>query len=237
MLLEYKGWFNNFDRNTSNEHHNFVRTEHNHGRKEWVVMEHEGAGAITRLWVPWRNQLRPETKIIIRFYFDGADEPTIEGNMFELFQGKGMVPFPLAHESLRSAVSFFPIPYAKSCKVTMSDHPFFFQFTYREYEEGTAVDTFSMEAFEAAKATIDATCQLLGEPKDFAGGDQVQFSAKLAGGQMLGEHARSGQCRYHPDFRRRHPPLEPAQFRGDPLTFPPEWSPASWRGHGRHQSR
>ena len=146
-----KGWFSNFDRSTSDKHHNFVRTEENNGRKEWVVMEDEGAGVITRFWVPWRNQLKPGTDIVIRFYLDGASEPTIEGNMFELFQGKGLIPFPLAHESLRSAVSFFPIPYAKSCKVTMSDHPFFFQFTYREYKEEVDVKTFSMEDFRSAK--------------------------------------------------------------------------------------
>ena len=126
---EPQGWFSNFDRSTSDQHHNFIRTEENRGRKEWVVMEDEGAGVITRFWVPWRNQLKPGTDIVIRFYLDGASEPAIEGNMFELFQGRGLIPFPLAHESLRSAVSFFPIPYAKSCKVTMSDHPFFFQFT------------------------------------------------------------------------------------------------------------
>ena len=159
-----KGWFSNIDRNTSDEHVNFVRTETNNGRKEWVVMEDEGPGAIVRFWVPWQNQLKPGTDIVIRFYLDGASEPTIQGNMFDLFQGKGMVPFPLAHESLRSAVSFFPIPYAKSCKVTMSDHPFFFQFTYRKYPDGTPAKTFTMKEFKAAKPLIDQTCKLLQTP-------------------------------------------------------------------------
>ena len=159
-----KGWFDNFDRNTNDKHHNFVRIEENDGRKEWVVMDHERAGAVTRFWVPWRNQLKPESKIIIRFYLDGSDKPAIEGNMFDLFQGKGLVPFPLAHPSLRSAVSFFPIPYAKSCKVTMSDHPFFFQFTYREYPKDTSVKTFTMDDFESAKPLIDRTCKELLEP-------------------------------------------------------------------------
>ena len=178
-----EGWFANFDRSTNEQHHNYVRSEVNHGRTEWVVMEDEGAGAITRFWVPWKNQLEPGTEIIIRFYLDGASEPAIEGNMFELFQGKGMVPFPLAHESLRSAVSFFPIPYAKGCKVTMSDHPFFFQLTYREYEAGTDVKTFSMSDFESAKPLIDATCQTLLSPSTTADGDAWQLSRTLNGGE------------------------------------------------------
>ena len=178
-----KGWFSNFDRSTSDEHVNFVRTEENHGRKEWVVMEDEGPGAIVRFWVPWRNQLQPGTDVVIRFYLDGASEPTIEGNLFDLFQGKGLVPFPLAHESLRSAVSFFPIPYAKSCKVTMSDHPFFFQFTYRKYEEHVNVKTFSMEDFRSAESSITATCDSLLNPDKPVAGDVVRLNESIGGGQ------------------------------------------------------
>ncbi|WP_353620860.1 glycoside hydrolase family 172 protein [Rhodopirellula sp. JC639] len=188
-----KGWFNNIDRNTSDKHHNFVRIEQNDGRKEWVVMEDKGPGAITRFWVPWRNQLQPGTNITIRFYFDGSSQPAIEGNMFDLFQGKGLIPFPLAHESLRSAVSFFPIPYAKGCKVTMSDHPFFFQFTYRKYAEGTKVKTFTMQDFQAADPLIDQTCKSLlnpdAETQDKAsksdGKDSLSKSAELRSGEEV----------------------------------------------------
>ena len=180
-----KGWFANHDRSTSDKQPNFVRTEENNGRKEWVVMDHEGAGAITRFWVPWRNQLKPGSDITIRFYLDGQAEPAIEGNMFELFQGKGMVPYPLAHGSLRSAVSFFPIPYAKSCKVTMSDHPFFFQFTYREYKDDIEVKTFSMDDFKSSTSLIDETCLSLlspAKPAELLEGTAVELKETIAAG-------------------------------------------------------
>lgn len=177
-----KGWFNNFDRSTNETHKNYVRVEENRGRKEYVVMEDDGAGAIVRFWVPWKNQLKPGSDVIIRFYLDGASEPAIEGNMFDLFQGNGLVPFPLAHESLRSAVSFFPIPYAKSCKVTMSDHPFFFQFTYREYDDDVAVKTFSIEEFKASKPLIDTTCQKLANPSAPATGEALTLNETVDGG-------------------------------------------------------
>ncbi|WP_145081426.1 glycoside hydrolase family 172 protein [Aureliella helgolandensis] len=179
---EPKGWFSNVDRSTSDKQKNFVRTEENNGRKEWVVMEDKGAGAITRVWVPWPNQLKPETDTVIRFYLDGASEPTIEGNMFELFQGKGLVPFPLAHESLRSAVSFFPIPYAKSCKITMSHHPFFFQFTYRDYNENVEVQTFSMDDFQAVESLIETTCQSLLHPAKSVRGEVVKRKQSVESG-------------------------------------------------------
>ena len=89
--------------------------------------------------MPWRNQLKPGSDTNLRIYLDGDEEPTLEGNAIELFDGSGLVPYPFAHQSLRSAVSFFPIPYAKGCKITTDSEPFFFQFTYRAYDEGTAV--------------------------------------------------------------------------------------------------
>ncbi|MGB7342671.1 MAG: DUF2961 domain-containing protein [Pirellulaceae bacterium] len=193
-----KGWFDNIDRSTNETHKNYVRVEENDGRKEYVVMEDEGAGVITRFWVPWKNQLKPGSDMVIRFYLDGSSEPVIEGNMFDLFQGKGMIPFPLAHESLRSAVSFFPIPYAKSCKVTMSDHPFFFQFTFREYADEVAVKTFSIEDFTAAKPLIDTTCHKLLNPNAStereAVGEVVNLNETIGGGNEQSVSLPTGQA-------------------------------------------
>ncbi|TWU39604.1 glycoside hydrolase family 172 protein [Novipirellula artificiosorum] len=177
-----QGWFANGDFNTEKRQSNLIRIEDNDGRKEWVLMEDTGPGTIVRSWMPWRGQANPKTTTIIRFYLDGASEPVIEGNQFDLFQGKGMIPFPLAHPSLRSAVSFFPIPYAKSCKVTVSEAPFFFQFTYRKYPQGTPVETFTMQAFEAAAPLIKATCQELLHPKTDESGQSVSFNGTLAPG-------------------------------------------------------
>ena len=97
----------------------------------------------------------------MRIYLDGEEKPAIEGNMLGMFDGSGFVPFPFAHTSLRSAVNFFPIPYQKSCKITTDAEPFFFQFTYREYDEGTAIKTFSMQDFDAAEALTRSTGEQL----------------------------------------------------------------------------
>lgn len=174
------GWFANRDFNKGkNQTGRFIRTEEFKGRTEWVIMEDEGQGAIVRSWMPWRKQLSPETNTILRIYVDGASEPVIEGNQFELFQGKGLVPFLLAHESLRSAVSFFPIPYAKSCKVTVSELPFFYQFTYREYGDEVAVKSVTMDDFKAAAPLVEKVCRTLLEPKVKAAGKTVRFSKTL----------------------------------------------------------
>ncbi|WP_404305938.1 glycoside hydrolase family 172 protein [Neorhodopirellula lusitana] len=177
---EPKGWFTNQDYNPKRANtHNFIRIEENNGRKEWVLMDHQAPGAIVRTWMPWLNQKKPGTNITMRIYLDGSEEPAIEGNMLGLFDGTGMIPYPFAHPSLRSAVSFFPIPYAKSCKVTTDSKPFFFQFTFREYPEGTSIETFTMTDFDAAKELTEATGKQLLHPIAVGAGNPLKFSATL----------------------------------------------------------
>ncbi|MDA8563264.1 DUF2961 domain-containing protein [Mariniblastus sp.] len=156
---EPNGWFNNIDRKEQ-----VVRVDEKDGKKEWVLMDHTGPGAIVRTWMPWHKQLEPGSKITMRIYLDGEETPTLEGNMLAMFDGSGFVPFPFAHTSLRSAVNFFPIPYQKSCKITTDAMPFFYQFTYREYDEGTTVKTFRMEDFDAAKQLTQTTGESLLKP-------------------------------------------------------------------------
>ncbi|MDF7799035.1 DUF2961 domain-containing protein [Pontiellaceae bacterium B1224] len=178
---EPKGWFTNMDFNTKGDkRHNYIRREEKDGKTEWVLMDHEGPAAIVRTWMPWHNQHNGGSDITMRIYLDGADEPAIEGNMLGMFDGTGLVPYPFAHPSLRSAVNFFPIPYAKSCKVTTDRMPFFFQFTFREYDEGTPVKTFTMADFEAAKALTETTGKMLLNPAATGAGSPQRFSATLS---------------------------------------------------------
>ncbi|MFC1762467.1 glycoside hydrolase family 172 protein [Planctomycetota bacterium] len=174
-----KGWFKNKDSNWKDTDTNYIRIEEKNGKKEWVLMDHERPGAIVRSWMPWRFPEKATTDITMRIYLDGSAEPAVEGNMLGMFTGDGLIPYPFAHPSLRSAVNFFPIPYAKSCKVTTDKHPFFYIFTFREYEEGTPVKTFTMKDFEAAKKLMEKTGQLLLNPKADGAGKPRRFTVKL----------------------------------------------------------
>lgn len=174
-----RGWFTNHDYNSGDRDKNFMRIEEVNGQREWVLMDHQGAGAMVRIWMPWRNQKSAETSTTIRIYLDGAQEPTLEGNMLGLFDGTGLIPYPLAHPSLRSAVSFFPIPYAKRCKVTVTERPFFFQLTFREYAKGTPVKTFTMADFEAAKGLTKKVGDILLNPKRRVEGVSLAYATTL----------------------------------------------------------
>ena len=176
-----EGWFNNHDYNKEEkeEDNNFIRIEEKNGQKEWVLMDHVGPGAIVRTWMPFLSAGKPNTDIIIKIYLDGSDEPVLEGNMLGLLDGTGLIPYPLAHQSLRSSVSFFPIPYAKGCKITTSKKPFFYQFTYREYDDYTPIKTFTKEDFNKALPLTKKVGDLLLNSKSTDVGEVISLSGKV----------------------------------------------------------
>ena len=177
--LDSVGWYTNHYYNKSDKDHNFLRTEEKNGQKEWVLMDHVGPGAIVRTWMPFLNANKPDTAIQIKIYLDGSPEPVLEGNMLGLLDGTGLIPYPLAHQSLRSSVSFFPIPYAKSCKITTDAMPFFYQFTYRVYDDYTPIKTFTKEDFDKAMPLTQEIGNLLLNPKSAKAGETISMSGKI----------------------------------------------------------
>ncbi len=150
-----KTWFANAD------YGQFIRTEQRDGKTEWVVMEHSGPGAITRIWTPL---LADKDKMLVRFYLDGGDQPTIEEPFNELMRGKCLFKPPFAFISwpeagVESGVGsdlYYPISFAKGCKVTFSELPFYYSIDYRAYPPRTAVQTFS-KSIMAAEANLATT--------------------------------------------------------------------------------
>ncbi len=174
-------WYFNHDLNSNDKDHNFIRIEEKNGEKEWVLMDHQGAGAIVRTWMPFLKPNKSDADMDIKIYLDGAEEPTLQGNMLGLLNGDGLIPYPFAHKSLRSAVSFFPIPYAKSCKITTTGRPFFFQFTYREYAKGTKVKTFTLDDFNANAEFIKKVGDEILSPQSKNKGQNISFREQLSG--------------------------------------------------------
>lgn len=174
-----EGWFRNKDFNSSEKDHNFLRIDTVNGTPEWVLMDHEGAGAIVRTWMPFENPKTPTTENYIKIYLDGNPEPALEGNMLGLLNDEGVFPFPFAHKSLRSSVSFFPIPYAQSCKIVVTKRPFFYQITYREYNKNTPIKTFTLEDYNAAKSQITSVGALLQSPKATTAGQKLEMNESL----------------------------------------------------------
>ncbi|TKG95602.1 DUF2961 domain-containing protein [Puteibacter caeruleilacunae] len=133
----------------------FIRAEENNGQVEWVLMEDEGPGVITKIWaVCFYYGLGNTTGGNIKIYLDGAEKPVINTNFFNLIQGKDFIKAPFADESTRAGNLYFPIPYAKSCKITMDSKAFYNIINFRKYPKDTKVETFTMDAFNKANELI-----------------------------------------------------------------------------------
>lgn len=140
-----------------------IRTEKNReGETEWVLMEDKGPGVITKIWaVCFYYGLDDTTGANLKIYLDGEDEPTINCNFFEFVKGESFVKPPLAMETRRAGNSYLPIPYAKSCKVTMDKKVFYNIISYRSYPQGTSVRTFSMDEYNQSQVLIDSVGHVL----------------------------------------------------------------------------
>lgn len=148
------GWFANADRS------NFIRTEENNGRVEQVLLDAEGPGAIVRFWITFANY---QENGILRFYFDGENEPRLSGEPFNLISRGELVSDPLsASVSLltefdrRGHNLYLPIPYSNHLKVTYESdrvennggkpgtEAFYYQINYRTYQGKVKVKSFEM---------------------------------------------------------------------------------------------
>ena len=140
-----ENWFANDD------HGQFIRQETVNGRTEWVMMEADGPGAIVRIW-------SANPKGTVRIYLDRSPAPVVETPLQTLLSGKfeGLAP-PLACETSRGFNLYFPIPYARHCKVTCDQRDIYYHVNYRTYPAATTVQTFAADQIAAHRGLIERT--------------------------------------------------------------------------------
>lgn len=100
-------WFANGD------YGQYIRTEQNSGRTEYVLADLKGPGVVNRIWSA--NPMGT-----IRFYLDGSSTPLIEQGMADLLSGK-VPPYrdPFAYTASHGYDLYFPFPYQRSMKITV----------------------------------------------------------------------------------------------------------------------
>jgi hypothetical protein len=145
----------------------YLRIEDKDGRKEHVMMDAAGPGAIVRIW-------SANPKGNLRIYIDENPVPVIEKPMSDLLGGSVLgLPSPIAGQRSRGWNLYFPIPYAKHCKVTCDEGGFYYHVNYRTYPAGTEVASFAAgdlvqlrhQIFEVA-ARLMATREDVAPPAD-----------------------------------------------------------------------
>ncbi len=174
------GWFANRDRSM------FLRVEKDNGRREFVMMDTEGPGAIVRFWMTFSG--KDSGRGIMRIYIDGNPVPAIEGAAFDILSGNIVTGAPLAASvpeatlyQRRGHNLYFPIPYAKHCKITYESQGLreddygakqpgteavYYNINYRTYDSSVKVASYSKaEMQKSEKAVANALALLSGNKK------------------------------------------------------------------------
>ncbi|MBI5939826.1 MAG: DUF2961 domain-containing protein [Caulobacterales bacterium] len=167
-------WFANGDAGQ------YLRSETREGRTENVMMDAQGPGAIVRIW-------SADPKGTMRFYLDGAATPTFAAPWKDLLGGKvAGLPTPIAGMRARGWNLYLPLPYAKSCKVTIDEGGSYYHINYRTYPAGTAVTSFDAGQITANGAAIATIAEQLASPGKLnalpAGATTTPFNLTLAPG-------------------------------------------------------
>ncbi len=191
------GW----DANADMSH--FIRVEQNQGRREFVMFDVDGPGAIVRWWMTFYVAQTG----IIRVYLDGNRVPIIEGTAGRVLSGDLLAPPPFAI-SVHQGVPvrevgrdmdhnfYLPIPFSQHCKITFQNDSLqitpegnyfpdvFYNIGYRLYSKDTKVETFSIEALEKAKTLLEQVkSELL--KSDVSSVEEKFFEQELAPGDSV----------------------------------------------------
>jgi hypothetical protein len=168
-----ENWFANDDRG---QH---LRVEERAGRKEYVMMDIAGPGAIVRIW-----SANPSGTL--RIYLDGAERPVLEGGAAEILGGDYPgLPSPIAGMRARGWNLYFPIPYARHCKVTVDSGDLYYHVNYRTYAPGTEVETFQVDQLRALAEPIGKVASQLENAREVGQahpGRAEEFKMTLAPG-------------------------------------------------------
>lgn len=169
-----KNWFANDD------YTQFIGIDSVRGRKEYILFDADGPGAIVRWWMTFAGKGSYDGKI--RVYIDNAETPVLEENVLTLLSGH-----LLAGEPLSSSVSpltdndkrghnlYLPVPFLKHCKITCECDSvritpegrrpsIYYNICYREYEKGTDINSFSKDELKDADLLIKKTNEILQAP-------------------------------------------------------------------------
>jgi hypothetical protein len=165
-----EGWFANDDW-ASAIRPNYVRVEERAGRREYVLMDATGPGALVRIW-------SASPAGTVRMYFDGETKPEIELPFELLFRGKGPIPTPFSYIAAKGFNAYFPLPFQKGLKVTIDSlvgkNPWqegtferiYYHFGYRSYpaEVASRVRTFRSAELAPMLRAVEKIAGVFREP-------------------------------------------------------------------------
>jgi hypothetical protein len=159
-------WFANWDRSM------FIREEERDGRREYVMMDVEGPGAVVRFWMTFAGEKAGEG--ILRIYFDREETPSVEGTALDILSGGMLTGEPLSSSvspetdyKMRGHNLYLPLPFAANCKITYESEfirdagaktggeAVYYNINYREYGKNAKVQTFTLDDLQKHRTRLD----------------------------------------------------------------------------------
>jgi len=202
-----EGWFANADMS------HFIRVEQNSGRREFVMFDTSGPGAIVRWWMTFYLAQHG----IIRIYLDHDTLPVIQGSPDKVLSGDLLAEPPFA-VSVHQGVTirekgrdldhnlYLPIPFARHCKITYECDSLsmykegyyypdvFYNIGYRRYDASVSVETFTMHALAEAKPLLDKARDILLNER-IRSSEEKEFNKEILPGESFSIHFnRSGSA-------------------------------------------
>ena len=182
------GWFANADSSF------FYGYEDVDGRREWIMMDVDGPGAVVRWWLT-----QQKFEGTIRIYLDGSDEPVYAAKADELVGGSAITDKPLSNVvGWNGRNLYMPIPFKQHCRITY-DGPnmhdtgefsdcIYYNINYIKYPCGTDVKTFTTDDLKEHSVLVNQVQSRLLQPEEnqLPVARQAKGRAKvLSGGESL----------------------------------------------------
>lgn len=153
------------------------------GVGEYLMVEVNGPGAIVR---GWTAQIGGE----LRVFLDGSEKPVYDGPassfLFDRYgyyaRQIGLQPEGAGDAFHQRDADYFPIPFAKSCRIVWKGklrELHFYHIQIREYAQGTAVRTFRPEDLKTSAEAIDRAIAILQNPSGALEGVSVKERVPL----------------------------------------------------------
>jgi hypothetical protein len=149
-----------------------------------VLADMDGPGCVVRIW-----SANPNDAGKVRVYLDEAKEPVIEAPLTALLGGKWKTklgdqeaapfPDPVACERSRGFNLYFPIAYAKHCKITVDRPDIYYHVDYRTYPRGAEVETFRWDEFVKQRAAVAAAVKALAASRGPDFKDRTQWQTRI----------------------------------------------------------
>gem|GEM_PF-278916 len=122
------------------------------GKGKALLAEMNGPGAIVRIW-----SAHPDG--ILKIYLDGNQDPVILTPFDKFFTDPELQP--IRTTSSGGWISYWPIPYEKSCRVVVEDTPgFHYHVTYQTYPPNRKVETYTANLSDNATTELNTALKI-----------------------------------------------------------------------------